>query len=330
VTALAVRTVAPVNRSIDIRPRALPVIAAPMYGVSGLALVVACCNAGIVGTLPASNALRADELADWLRTIRDEAGDAAWGVNLVMHSSNARRDVEVELAVRFEAPIVISSLGAPDRLIDAVHAYGGKVFADVATVAHARRAAERGADGLVLIGAGSGGHTGHLSPLGFVPAVREFYDGIVVAGGAIGCGAAVRAVEVLGATFAYVGSAFIATHESLASDAYRAAVVAASADDVVCTRALTGIAANMLRPSIEEAGINLSAREPPRTVDAYATINGRRVWHDIYSAGHGVGHSKEVRSVSQVVATLTREYERAFSREASHPSLALSASSTRS
>lgn len=291
----------------------LPVFAAPMFLVSGVELVVAACKAGVVGAFPVANCRTGGDLDAWMTQIgaRVGSGDAPWAVNLVVHRLNRRLPADMALIVHHRAPLVITSLGSPREVIEAVHGYGGLVFADVATVEHARKAAAAGVDGLVLVAAGSGGHTGSITGFAFVPAVREFWHGPLVLAGGIGTGAAVRAALALGADYAYVGTPFIATRESLAKDAYKAMLVASEASDVMVTDAFTGIPNSMLRPSIAAAGIDPDAipdSERSR-IDFEDPHRGAKAWRDIWSAGQGVGAVKAVRSVAGLVDDLAREYE---------------------
>ncbi|MBI3992960.1 MAG: nitronate monooxygenase [Candidatus Lambdaproteobacteria bacterium] len=290
-----------------------------MFIVSGIELVVACCEAGVLGTFPTLNARSTDELGRWLERIagrlaefdraHPQAPAAPFGVNLIMRSERLQADLEQVVA--HQVPVVIPSVGNPAPVVERVHAYGGLVFADVATVHHARRAASAGLDGLILLCAGAGGNTGWLNPFAFVAAVREFYAGPLVVAGSIANGRAVRAVETLGADYAYVGSRFIPTRESSASDKYRELMLRSDADDVILTTAITGIPSNMLRGSLEDAGF--FAGQTPRKNPFYfdRTYTTRSAWKDVWSAGHAVGESKAVASVQEVVGELLREYRAA-------------------
>lgn len=286
----------------------LPVIAAPMFLVSGPELVIAACKAGVVGSFPVANCRTSEDLDRWLTQITDalKPGDAPWAVNLVVHRLNRRLAADLALIVRYKPPLVITALGSPAEVIEAVHAYGGQVFADVSTVEHARKAAASGVDGLVLIAAGAGGHTGSITGFAFVPAVREFWTGPLVLGGGLSTGAAIDAALTLGADYAYVGTPFIATEESLAKDAYKAMLVEAEIRDLIVTDAFTGIPNCMLRPSIAAAGIDpdaIPASERSR-IDFDDPHKGAKAWRDIWSAGQGVGAVRTVRPVRQVVDDL--------------------------
>lgn len=286
----------------------LPVIAAPMFLVSGPELVIAACKAGVVGSFPVANCRTSEDLDRWLTQIADalKPGDAPWAVNLVVHRLNRRLAADLALIVRYKPPLVITALGSPAEVIEAVHAYGGQVFADVSTVEHARKATASGVDGLVLIAAGAGGHTGSITGFAFVPAVREFWTGPLVLGGGLSTGAAIDAALTLGADYAYVGTPFIATEESLAKDAYKAMLVEAEICDLIVTDAFTGIPNCMLRPSIAAAGIDpdaIPASERSR-IDFDDPHKGAKAWRDIWSAGQGVGAVRTVRPVRQVVDDL--------------------------
>nr|WP_312447395.1 nitronate monooxygenase [Brevundimonas naejangsanensis] len=286
----------------------LPVIAAPMFLVSGPELVIAACKAGVIGSFPVANCRTSEDLDRWLTQITEALTpqDAVWAVNLVVHRLNRRLADDLALIVRYKPPLVITALGSPAEVIEAVHAYGGQVFADVSTVEHARKAAASGVDGLILISAGAGGHTGSITGFAFVPAVREFWSGPLVLGGGLSTGAAIDAALTLGADYAYVGTPFIATEESLAKDAYKAMLVEAEIRDLIVTDAFTGIPNCMLRPSIVAAGIDpdaIPASERSR-IDFDDPHKGAKAWRDIWSAGQGVGAIRTVRPVLQVVDDL--------------------------
>ncbi len=288
----------------------LPGIVAPMFLISGPELVVAACRAGMIAAFPAPNARTTDILDEWLTQISTALtpADAPWAANLVMHSSYARRQEDLDLVVGHRAPIVITALGSPRDAVEAVHGYGGLVFADVNSVEFAAKAAKTGVDGLVLVAAGAGGHTGQLTGFAFVDAVREFWDGAIVLGGGIGTGRGVRAAEVLGADFAYLGTRFIATRESLASEAYRDMLVASSAADIVCSAAITGVPANWLRPSLVAGGYDTERLATSKPVDFGMPQEGAKPWKNVWSAGQGVGVIREVVGVADLVAQLAGQY----------------------
>lgn len=299
----------------------VPAFAAPMFLLSGPELVLAACKAGVIGAFPTLNARPVSMLREWLAQIRTElaAADRAhpgtvapWAANLIVHKSNQRFEPDFELILEYQPNIVITSLGSPARVADAVHAYGGLVFADVNSLEFAHKAAERGADGLILICKGAGGHTGFSSLEEFIPAVREFFAGPIIAGGALSTGADIRRAIRLGADFAYLGTRFIATEECRASDAYKQMVVDATAADIVLTPYFTGIPANFLLPSVRAAGI-----DPTELMQAKGEISfdpGETqfsAWKDIWSAGEGVDRIHEILPAAELVATLQREYEAA-------------------
>ena len=302
----------------------LPLIAAPMFLVSGPDLVLAACRAGIIGAFPAPNARTLATLDEWLARIVTEhaaasaapAGAGPWALNLVTHSSYDRLAGELELIDRHRPPLVITALGSPAPAVERVHRYGGKVFADVSTLAFARKAAASGVDGLVLVCAGAGGHTGALSPFSFVAAVREFFDGIVVLAGSIGSGAAVRAAELLGADLAYAGTPFIVAQESLAQPAYRDMVVRGSLEDLVLTRAFTGASASYLRESIVAAGLDPDALVDKDRMDLSGAHGPAKAWKDIWSAGQGVGTIHAVEPAASIVERYVAGYAAALQQPA--------------
>lgn len=303
----------------------LPMIAAPMFLVSGPELVLACCRAGIVGSFPAPNARTIETFADWVRRIA--AGHAAlaaqspswlgpWAVNLITHSSYERLGAELDLLAEVRPPLVITALGSPAPAVDRVHGWGGKVYADVGNLALARKAVAAGVDGLLLVSAGAGGHTGRISPFAFVAAVREFFDGVVVLAGAIGSGAGLRAAELLGADLASVGTPFIVAEESLAQTKYKDMVVDASLEDLVLTKVFTGAEAYYLRASIVAAGLdpdNLQGKEKMDLTNAQTQI---KAWKDIWSAGQGVNDVHVIEPVEAIVARYEREYRAALVQSA--------------
>jgi nitronate monooxygenase len=317
------------RRILDIKSRlSLPAIAAPMFLVSGPDLVIECCKAGIIGSFPTLNARPIEVLGQWFeRIVRELAAAesaspgriAPWAANVIVHRSNARFAQDLDLVVKYQAPIVISALGSPQACLSAVHSYGGLVFADVSTVEFARKAADAGADGLVLVAAGAGGHTGDITGFSLLPAVREFFAGPIVLGGGISSGRAVRAAEVLGADFAYLGTRFIATRESLASDDYRQMIVDAATRDIVKTAHFTGIPANYLRRSIELAGIDPADLATPGAVVNVDDEEKRgKAWKDIWSAGQGVWATRRVESVAELVSQLKGEYDDAVANPVRH------------
>jgi nitronate monooxygenase len=305
----------------------LPLIAAPMFLVSGVELVVAACVAGVIGAFPTANCRSAEELDQWLGDIRRRAGAredrtgsraAPWCANLIVHRSNPRLDADLRMLVRHAPEIVITSVGSPAPVIAALHDVGALVLSDVATIRHAERAIAVGADGLVLLTAGAGGQTGWLNPLAFVRAVRKFFAGPLVLAGGVSDGRALLAATVVGCDLAYMGTKFIATRESMAPQAYKDMVVASSADDIVLTRAFTGLQTNMLRPSIVAAGLdpdNLPERgsiDVSSDIDIASRDSKPRRWRDVWSAGHSVSAVTEIISVAELAERTRAEYQAAM------------------
>ncbi|MEU9734779.1 nitronate monooxygenase [Streptomyces sp. NPDC048002] len=297
----------------------LPLIAAPMLRVSGPDLVVAACKAGVVGSFPTANARTPERLADWMSDISKElAGTPAAPVcaNLIVRLPN----LDEHLAVLTEHGIdmVITSTGSPERVVEPLHAAGALVFADVASIRHAHRAIEAGADGLILLAAGAGGHTGWLNPFAFVRAVREFFDGPLVLAGGVCDGASLLAAQALGCDLAYMGTRFIATQESDASDEYKNMLVTSDADDVILTQAFTGLPTSMLRPAITAAGLDPTALDetvtPEEAKDLYgpaATGIGPKRWTDLFSAGHAVSSVHDIPTVAELVERISTQYDAA-------------------
>jgi nitronate monooxygenase len=298
----------------------LPAIAAPMFLVSGPEMVIAACKAGIIGSFPTPNARTPEILDQWMRRIvtelANEPAAACWAANLVVHPSNDRLPADLACVLRHKPPLVITALGSPKRVIEAVHGYGGLVFADVNSIGFARKAAAAGVDGLVLVASGAGGHTGATAGFAFVEEVRQFWDGPIVLGGAISTGQAIRAAEVLGADLAYLGTALIACDESFAVPDYKEMVVAAGADDIVPSRGITGVTANWLRPSLLAAGhdpANMPEDKKPNFENAQ---DDAKAWKNVWSAGQGVGAVKAREPLASIVARLGSEYAAAVNRPA--------------
>lgn len=297
----------------------LPLFAAPMFLVSGTELVIAACKSGILGSFPAANARTSEQLEDWLQQITravDPEADGPWAINLVAHKLNKRLAADLELTVKYQAPVVITALGAPGPVVQAVHEYGGLVFADVISIEHARKAAAAGVDGLILVGAGSGGHTGSITGFSFVSAVRQFWGGFLVIAGGITDGAGILASQALGADAAYMGTRFIAATESMAKPAYRQMLIDSTASDIITTNAFTGIPNNMLRPSIEAAGIDPNNIPPSERgkINFDDPHQGAKAWRDIWSAGQGVDAIKSTQTVAEIVDNLASEYVQASDR----------------
>lgn len=307
------------------RNLALPVIGAPMFIVSTPELVIAQCRSGVIGAFPALNARPQALLDEWLGQIKAAlAADpqaAPFAVNQIIHQSNTRLEHDMALCVKHEVPLIITSLRAPGDVVPAVHAYGGLVFHDVISVRHAEKALEAGVDGLILVCAGAGGHAGTLSPFALVGEVRKFYDGPIALSGAIASGSAVLAAQALGADFAYIGTRFIATDEANAAPAYKQALLAASAADIVYTPYFTGVSGNYLKSSIVAAGLNpenLPLRDKTAMNFGGDTAAGAKAWRDIWGAGQGVGVIDEVQAAADVIAGMKREYDAAKAALCSH------------
>jgi nitronate monooxygenase len=308
---------------------ALPLIAAPMFLVSGVDLVVAACRNGVIGAFPTVNCRSPEQLDNWLGEIEgrlrrhsEESGKGTAPIcpNLIVHRSNARLEQDLEVLLRHHPEIVITSVGSPAPVLAALHDAGALVFADVASIRHAERAVAAGADGLVLLTAGAGGQTGWLNPFVFVRAVRAFFDGPIVLAGGVSDGHALRAAQALGCDLGYMGTKFIATHESMADVRYKAMLVASSADDILLTTAFTGLQTNMLRPSIAAAGLDpddlpqRGAIDIGKDIDIGAREKNPTRWRDIWSAGHSTSGVTEVLPVDDLVARTLAEYRTAGAR----------------
>jgi nitronate monooxygenase len=307
----------------------LPLIAAPMFLVSGVELVVAACRNGVIGSFPTVNCRSPEQLDGWLDEIavrlrehetQTGAESAPLCPNLIVHRSNARLKQDLDVLLRHRPEIVITSVGSPAPVLKPLHDAGALVLADVASIRHAERAAEAGADGLVLLTAGAGGQTGWLNPFAFVRAVRAFFDGIIVLAGGISDGCALHAAEVLGCDLAYMGTKFIATRESMADDRYKRMLVESSADDILLTTAFTGLQTSMLKPSIVAAGLDpgdLPARgaiDIGKDIDVGAREDRPTRWRDIWSGGHSTSGITEVLAVDDLVARTASEYREACGR----------------
>lgn len=293
----------------------LPVVAAPMFLVSGPDLVIAACRAGVIGSFPVLNQRSSAGFASWLETIAAalaaSPGAAPYGVNLIVHRSNPRLAADLDLCVAHRVPLVITSLGAVSDLVARIHAYGGLVFHDVTTRRHAEKAAEAGVDGLILVCAGAGGHAGTLSPFALLPEIRSFFPGTLLLAGAISNGRGIAAARLLGADLAYLGTRFIATKESLAAPDFKAMILAGGTADVVYTPAVSGIPGNFLRHSLRAAGFDPD-KLPTGAGGGYQAkllVEGElKAWKDVWSAGQGIGAIHDVPDTEQLVARLKSEY----------------------
>jgi nitronate monooxygenase len=290
----------------------LPVIVAPMFLVSGPELVVAAGAAGVIAAFPSINAYTSEEFRAWLERIEGELQGAPYGVNLIVRSAgDARYEADLALIERFKPPLVITSVGQPHAVAERIHRYGGLVFHDVATMRHAIKAIEAGVDGLILLTSGAGGHTGSANPFAFVRQVREQWQGTILLAGAISDGASILAAQALGADFAYMGTRFAATRESLASQEYKALLVSESLSDVQTTDRISGMSATFLRGSITRVGLD-PEKLPDRLGPFKAAIPAHiKAWRDIWSAGHGVGLIHDIPAVAELVARLETEYRAA-------------------
>ena len=304
----------------------LPVICSPMFTVSYPALVAAQCKAGVVGSFPALNARPEPELERWLTELKAELAAyqaahpakrvAPFAVNQVIKKGNDRLAHDLEVCARHQVPITITSLRAPNELVQEIHGYGGVVLHDVVNLRHAMKALEGGVDGLILVASGAGGHAGRLNPIAFVTEVRRHYDGPLALSGSISNGAGILAAQVMGADYAYIGSRFIATVESHASEAYKQAVLAGTAQDVVYTDFFSGVHANYLRSSIVASGLdpdNLPSPDAPRPLLRTST------WKDVWGVGQGIGAIDDIPDVATLVARMEAEYRAAKERVAGLP-----------
>jgi nitronate monooxygenase len=304
----------------------LPVVGAPLFIISNPQLTIAQCKAGVIGAFPALNARPQSQLDEWLAEITETLADhdarnpgrraAPFAVNQIVHKSNARLEQDLMLCIKYKVPVVISSLGAVPEVNAAIHSYGGIVLHDVINNRHANSAIRKGADGLIAVAAGAGGHAGTLSPFALIQEIRSWFDGPLLLSGAIATGGAILAAQAMGADMAYIGSPFIATEEARASDAYKQMIVDSNAGDIVYSNYFTGIHGNYLKPSIAAAGMdpdNLPEADPSK-MDFGAATEGAKAWKDIWGCGQGIGAVKEVTSVARLVDRLEREYDAARAR----------------
>ena len=301
-----------------------PVIGSPLFIISTPKLVIAQCIAGVVGSMPALNARPAEQLEEWLIEITQtlasynqahpEKPAAPFAINQIVHKSNDRLEHDMALYVKYKVPIIITSLGAREDINDAAHSYGGVVLHDVINNKHAHKAIEKGADGLIAVAAGAGGHAGVKSPFALIQEIRQWFDGPLVLSGSLSTGDAVLAAQAAGADFAYIGSAFIATQEARASDSYKQAIVDSDSDDIVYSNLFTGVHGNYLAPSIRNAGLDpdhLPESDPSKM--KFGGDKGK-AWKDIWGCGQGIGAITRVQSTADFVAQLKREYAAARQR----------------
>ena len=295
-----------------------PVIGSPLFIISNPRMVIAQCIAGVVGAMPALNARPAEQLEEWLIEITEalaaynnanpDKPAAPYAINQIVHKSNERLAHDMALCVKYKVPIIITSLGAREDINAAAHSYGGVVLHDVINNKHAHKAIEKGADGLIAVAAGAGGHAGLKSPFALVQEIRQWFDGPLALSGAIATGGAVLAAQAMGADFAYVGSAFIATHEARASDAYKQAIVDGNSDDIIYSNLFTGVHGNYLSPSIRAAGLDPDHLPESDPSKMNFGADKSKAWKDIWGCGQGIGAVTQIQSVADLVARLKQEY----------------------
>ncbi|WP_201574528.1 nitronate monooxygenase family protein [Psychrobacter sp. H8-1] len=291
----------------------LPVIVAPMFLISGPDITIAAAKAGIIGCFPAPNARTIDILEEWLDQIAAELHgteyEGMWAMNMIVHKSYDRFEEELALVERYKPKFVVTALGSPKRVLERVHAFGGKVFADVINAEQAEKAVAAGVDGLILVCSGAGGHTGKYSAFAFVEEVRRFYDGPIIVGGAIQSAKSIAALLALGADFAYMGTRFISCPESLVTDDYRNMLVDSKMSDIVTSDVVSGVMANWLKASLEKSGFDLKSAKGSTEID-FSDIHGEsKAWKDTWGAGHGVSATECVESVAEVVDSLVAQFE---------------------
>ncbi|MDQ1145907.1 nitronate monooxygenase [Bacillus sp. SORGH_AS 510] len=304
----------------------LPVISAPMFLVSGPDLVKNCCLNGVIGSFPAPNARPIEMLDQWMGQLNEELEQARaknpdrkiapWAMNMVVHSSYSRLQDELELIKKHKPQLVITSLGSPKHVVDIVHEYGGLVFSDVSDLKFAKKAAETGVDGLILVASGAGGHAGQINSFAFVDMVRSFWDGIIVLAGSISTGKGILAAQAAGADLAYMGTRFIVATESMANDEYREMLVESTQEDIVLTDAFSGVMCNMLKPSIVKAGLDPEqlVKKDQVNFDSMQRESKSKAWRDIWSAGHGVGAIDKIESTADIINRLEEEYKEALEK----------------
>ncbi|MBC5766302.1 NAD(P)H-dependent flavin oxidoreductase [Ramlibacter albus] len=310
-----------------LRNLALPVIGSPLFIISNPKLVIEQCKAGIVGSMPALNARPAAQLDEWLHEITEtlaaynranpDKPAAPFAINQIVHKSNDRLEHDMEMVVKYKVPIIITSLGARTDVNEAIHSYGGVVLHDIINNKFAHKAIEKGADGLIAVAAGAGGHAGIKSPFALVQEIRQWFDGPLALSGSIATGGAVLAAQAMGADFAYIGSAFIATQEARASDEYKQCIVESNSDDIVYSSLFTGVHGNYLAPSIRKVGLdpdNLPESDPTKMNFGGGEGSKPKAWKEIWGCGQGIGVVSEVTTAAQFVAKLKREYDAARER----------------
>ena len=306
----------------------LPLVAAPMFLISGPELALACCKQGIVGSFPALNQRTSEGFEEWLiqmneelaayRSANPEAKTAPYAVNLIVHRTNPRWQADLELCVKHKVPMIITSLGAASQVVEAVHSYGGVVFHDVTNQKHARKAAEAGVDGIIAVAAGAGGHAGTINPFVLVHEIREVFDGTILLAGGLSHGEDLLAAQALGADLAYLGTRFINTFESQADEAYRNMIIEAVSGDIIHTPAVSGVPASFMRQSLEAAGFPMDKLNQAGEINYGEKLkpidDEAKAWKTVWSAGQGVSQIHDVLSVSELVSRLTEEYRNARER----------------
>lgn len=346
---------------LQLQNRTLPVIGAPLFIISNPKMVIEQCKAGVIGTMPALNARPISQHDEWLSEITEalaaydkenpDRPSAPFGINLIVHKTSARLEDDLELVIKHKVPLIVTSLGARSEVNEAIHSYGGVVMHDVINNTHARKAIEKGADGLIAVAAGAGGHAGTKNPIPFIQELREWFDGPLALGGSISTGAGILAAQVMGADFAYIGSAFIATEEARCTDTYKQAIVDFNSEDITYTNLFTGIHGNYLTPSIQASGLdpkNLPTSDPSKMVwseerqkqkwarlkpgdpgskpddmkskvseAARVDSTTSKAWKDIWGCGQGIGSIKKVQTMAEYVMQLEREYQVAKDRVSS-------------
>ncbi|MBW3226508.1 NAD(P)H-dependent flavin oxidoreductase [Marinobacter adhaerens] len=307
---------------------ALPLVAAPMFLISGPELALACCKQGIVGSFPALNQRTSEGFEEWLiqmneelaayRSAKPEAKTAPYAVNLIVHRTNPRWQADLELCVKHKVPIIITSLGAASQVVEAVHSYGGVVFHDVTNQKHARKAAEAGVDGIIAVAAGAGGHAGTINPFVLVHEIREVFDGTILLAGGLSHGEDLLAAQALGADLAYLGTRFINTFESQADEAYRNMIIEAVSGDIIHTPAVSGVPASFMRQSLEAAGFPMDKLNQAGEINYGEKLkpidDEAKAWKTVWSAGQGVSQIHDVLTVPELVSRLSEEYRNARER----------------
>ena len=312
-------------KSAYINSLSLPIVAAPLFLISGPQLVIECCKNGIVGTFPALNQRSTEGFEAWVIEIKEALAEfeketgkkaAPFGVNLIVHTTNPRVQPDLEICIKHQVPLVITSLGAVSDLVDAVHSYGGLVYHDIIKRRHAEKAAEAGVDGLILVAAGAGGHGGTLNPMALVNEIKTFFSKTILLSGCISTGNDIASALQMGADLAYMGTRFINVNESLANEAYQEMIISSKAEDIVYTAAVSGVNASFLRPSLEAMGITESLWKQSKKVDFGSELDAAKAeakaWKTIWSAGQGVTSINDVKSVAELVDQLKTEFKSAL------------------